>query len=127
MDLDCDGYVSWDEFKRAFFKPSECRGLFFAYVGIAILIFRPKGVLKCTTEDFTLLLARRGVTLEVSTLDFPSHLANPRQRLPPHTGHFKPGSLDNGQNRTTLFCTILRLHLFIFECVVPLLRFWLHR
>ena len=23
IDLDCDGFVSWDEFKRAFFKPSE--------------------------------------------------------------------------------------------------------
>lgn len=23
VDLDCDGYVSWDEFKLAFFKPSK--------------------------------------------------------------------------------------------------------
>lgn len=23
VDLDCDGYVSWEEFKHAFFEPSE--------------------------------------------------------------------------------------------------------
>lgn len=27
VDLDCDGYVSWDEFKHAFFKPSKGFGV----------------------------------------------------------------------------------------------------
>lgn len=26
VDLDCDGYVSWEEFKHAFFEPSESPG-----------------------------------------------------------------------------------------------------
>lgn len=25
VDLDCDGYISWDEFKRAFHEPSKYR------------------------------------------------------------------------------------------------------